>query len=93
MRWTMVTIMSWSHKYFSGYYVILVRYKRNFITSGVHCVWYGSLSVVFDEQQVVDGGDYQVGGTEGHLTFQCLGRDGHTSAGSSTSPRRMNEGG
>ena len=44
-------------------------------------------------EAVVDAGDYQVGGTEGHFTFQCRGRDDHTSAGSSTSPRRMNEGG
>ena len=67
-------------------------------------MWYGSLSVVFEEaiekvdvqqvvEAVVDAGDYQVGGTEGHFTFQCRGRDDHTSAGSSTSPRRMNEGG
>ena len=41
-------------------------------------MWYGSLSVVFEEaiekvdvqqvvEAVVDAGDYQVGGTEGHI--------------------------
>ena len=68
MSMTMTIMNGWSHKYLM---VILDNgeiTKGTFPTSGVHYVWYGSLSVVFeeaiekvDEKQVVDAGDYQVG--------------------------------
>ena len=80
MSMTMTIMNGWSHKYLM---VILDNsevIKGTFPTSGVHYLWQGSLAVVFEEaiekvhhdvqqavEAVVDAGDYQVGGTEGHI--------------------------